>query len=353
MHEALWLCALLLASLLTINLWLVARVLRPLRQLAQQANKVTEGDFTALEMPCGGIGEVEDLRRSLLAMVGHVRRVQEQGRLYAGALTSGQEAERTRIAHELHDETVQSLIGIAQRLDLASNWLTTKPDQAVQMLKDVRVQAVEAVDTLRGLIADLRPPALEELGLVSALKMLATKTDGVVTTVAVEGVERRLDENQELTLFRSAQETLKNVVRHSGASTAKINVSYDPNRVTLSVRDNGKGFRVPTSFEQFAADGHYGLVGIQERVQNLRGKLTISSTPAKGTDVQIELLSGEEGQPMDEVRDPVCSALIKPHQAYASTVYEGQTYYFCCPVCQGAFQQNPTLYLTKMSEGQR
>src|SRR5690348_16762664 len=120
MHDALWACAALLTALIFINLWLVTRVLRPLRKLAAQANRLTEGDFTALKEPCGGIREIDALRRSLFAMVGHVRRIQEQKRQYADAITGVQEAERTRIARELHDDTVQSFIGIAQSIDLAS-----------------------------------------------------------------------------------------------------------------------------------------------------------------------------------------------------------------------------------------
>jgi signal transduction histidine kinase/YHS domain-containing protein len=344
-NDPLWLCVALLALLLVVNLWLIARVLRPLRRLAQQANQVTEGDFAALELPCGGIKELEALRRSLLAMVGHVRRVQEQGRLYAGALTSGQEAERTRIARELHDETVQTLIGIAQGIDLANNWLEKRPDQAVQMLKEVRTQAVEAVTTVRNLIADLRPPALEELGLVPALQMLARQPGSVATEIRVDGVERRLSEDQELTLFRSAQEILRNAHRHSRATQVTMTVGYGPQDVSLTVMDNGDGFLPPQNLDQFATHGHYGLVGIQERVHALKGTVKIESQPRHGTRVAITLPTSEAEQPTDEVRDPVCSAVIKPRQAYGSLTYNGQVYYFCCPVCQGAFQQNPSLYL--------
>lgn len=345
MHDAIWLCAGLLTTLLIINSWLVVRVLRPLRRLAEQANCLTTGDFTALEQPCGGIREVDALRRSLFAMVGHVRRVQDQKRQYTDALTDGQEAERTRIARELHDDTVQTLIGIAQGIDLASQWITDRPKESTQMLTEVRTQAVEAVNNLRTMIADLRPPALEELGLVSALNMLVSKYKPLLAEVIVSGVERRLGTDQELTLFRSAQEALNNSQQHSHATQVTIKVEYTPQHVKLTVEDNGKGFSPPQSLDELAGKRHYGLLGIQERVQSLEGTVNIHSQPGQGASISIDLPCVETSQPSDVVHDPVCSALVKPHQAYGSVVYENERYYFCCPVCQGAFQKNPLLYL--------
>lgn len=345
MTEPLWLCAFLLAMLFAANTWLVWRVLTPLRRLAAQADRLTQGDFTALEMSCGGIREIDALRRSMVAMVGHVRRSQEQGHVYAGALTNGQEAERTRIARELHDETVQLFIAIAQETDITRSLVEKQPTKAIDMLKTIRVQATEAVDNLRHLIADLRPPALEELGLVAALEMLVQPSSNPTIQVDVEGVERRLKEEYELTLFRCAQEAITNAQRHSRPSTILVKVTYQPDQILLTVEDNGTGFNVPTDFSCLASNGHYGLLGIHERVQNLYGTIQMSSTQSEGTQVKITIPCAEDDQPENSVHDPVCSALIKPHRAYASVQYEGQSYYFCCPVCQGAFQQNPLLYL--------
>lgn len=73
--------------------------------------------------------------------------------------------------------------------------------------------------------------------------------------------------------------------------------------------------------------------------------MNVHSQPGKGTSISVDLPCIETSQPSDVVHDPVCSALVKPHQAYGSVQYENEWYYFCCPVCQGAFQKNPTLYL--------
>ncbi len=350
MTEPLWLCAFLLIMLFVVNTWLIWRVLVPLRQLARQAERLTQGDFDSLELSCGGISEIDALRRSMMAMVGHVRRSQEQSHLYAGVLTNGQEAERTRIARELHDETVQLFIAIAQETDLTRSLVDKQPTKAVEMLKTIRNQATDAVINLRHLIADLRPPALEELGLIAALKMLAENPSQALINVEVDGVERRLKEKYELALFRCAQEAVNNAQHHSAASEILVKVNYRPDQILLTVGDNGTGFSVPADFSCLASNGHYGLLGIHERVQSLRGSLQIHSLRPKGTQIKIAIPCMEVPQPDNIVHDPVCNALIQPHQAYAHVQYEDKSFYFCCPVCQGAFQKNPSFYIERVEQ---
>jgi YHS domain-containing protein len=94
-----------------------------------------------------------------------------------------------------------------------------------------------------------------------------------------------------------------------------------------------------------AKQGHFGLVGIHERVQHLNGRVQLASTPKHGTELSVTLPLTSINQPVETVRDPVCGALIAPQQAYGSVEHQGTRYYFCCPVCQGAFQRNPETYL--------
>lgn len=334
-----------IALLLVSNIWLLYRVLRPLQRLTAQTADLSKGRLNAFQQPCSGIAEIQVLRRSMASMEGHVRRAQEEGNLYRNALTNGQEAERARIARDLHDDTVQTLVAIAQSIDLATNWIDTDQPRAVATLKLAREQAVETVDNLRRMIGNLRPPALEELGLVAALKMLAKDVSGLSIDISIEGIERRLAEAQELTLFRSVQEAIRNAQKYSHAERITVEVHYQPTEVILSVRDDGSGFRMPERLETLAAEGHYGLMGIYERVHSLDGTLRVTSTPGRGTEITMTLPVASTSQPTEVVRDPVCGALIHPQQAYGSTVYQGERYYFCCPVCQGAFQRNPETYL--------
>lgn len=333
----------LTAGLMAANVWLVQRVLRPVRRLARDAERLSEGDLAAFESNCGGIAEVDTLRRSMLAMAGHVQRAQQQNRAYTDALSDGQEAERSRIARELHDDTVQSLIAIAQSLDLVLN---SDIQSARPLLESARGQAVETVASLRRLIADLRPPALDELGLIPALRMLAGKADGPEVHIEVSGIERRLDPNVELALFRTAHEAIANARRHAQASHIDVTVAFEAELTRIAVADDGQGFTWPLQSDEMVTGGHFGLIGIAERVQRFGGTFRVDSAPGHGTRLEIAVPSQRVAQPADRVRDPVCSAIIAPDEAYGSVEYEGTRYYFCCPVCQGTFQREPAVYVT-------
>lgn len=328
------------------NVWFYLRVLRPVHQLALQAQQLTGGNLESFEQDCSGIQEIRELHRAMAGMVGHVRRAQEQSRAYTDRLADGLEIERKRIARELHDDTVQSTIAVTQRIDLAKNWIQSDPERATEMLQLARAQAVDIINALRQLIGGLRPPALEELGLVAALRMHIDSIEQPAVELHVEGIPRRLIETQELTLFRAAQEALSNVSRHSGASRADVHLNYQADGVTLAVQDDGRGFSPPEHLGDLAFRNHYGLLGIEERVSSLGGWLRVDSGISKGMRLQV-YLPAETRQPDHLVRDPVCSTLIEPQQAYGTLEYDGVTYAFCCPVCQGAFQKEPELYHTR------
>ncbi|MBZ0309301.1 MAG: YHS domain-containing protein [Anaerolineae bacterium] len=198
---------------------------------------------------------------------------------------------------------------------------------------------------LRHIIANLRPPILAELGLSPALHVLAEGTSGAQVQVEIFGAARRLSETRELVLFRSAQEAVWNAVRHGQAKHIRISVAYHPEDTHLTIEDDGCGFEPPQQMAVLSANGHFGLVGISERVEHLEGRLQLTSQPGTGTRIEIVLPVEETVQPGNVVRDPVCSAVILPQQAYASLLHEGERYYFCCPVCEGAFQTNPAIYL--------
>jgi signal transduction histidine kinase/YHS domain-containing protein len=340
-------CYVVGAVFLASNIWFFVRVLRPIQKLSLQATQLSKGEFDSFDHQYGGIPEIRELRRAMSGMVGHVRRAQEQSRAYAEQLADGQENERKRIARELHDDAVQSTIAVTQGIDMAKNWIKTDPDRAIQMLQSVRQQAVEMVTGLRNLIGDLRPPALEELGLIPALKMQLDTIQRVEVTLTTNGEPRRLEETQELTLFRVAQEALRNITRHSQATHIHVNVNYQPQGVSLQIQDDGCGFRPPMHLGDLAFQHHYGLLGIQERVTSLDGRFKIDSHIGSGTTLIVYLPTTVQSQPDDRVRDPVCSALIEPNQVYGSVLYESKAFYFCCPVCQGAFQKDPDLYINK------
>lgn len=351
MVHLLHVCCILLVSGLILNSWFILRVLHPLRTLTLQSQQLAKGDFSALEKRSGGIGEIETLRRSLLGMSRHIRHTQSQRQDYIEALTNGQEAERARLAHDLHDDTVQSLIAIGQSMDLAQVWKDQNTPQLATLLTTARQQVTETVDNLRYLIADLMPPALEELGLATALHTLEDRFTGGKLSINIHGTQRRLEEGLELTLFRCAQEALSNALRHGNATDVEIALHYQDSGICLYIKDDGAGFNVPNDISDLLTQGHYGLFSIQERVKKRKGTVRINSAIGQGTSIEIEIPFLEhQQQPTGTVRDPVCSMQLAPHQVYGSVKYEGQRYYFCCPVCQGSFQNDPDLYLQSQTQ---
>ncbi len=267
----------------------VRHIIRPLQLLSLQAQHMAWGDFSASQKPVGGVREIEDLRRSLNQMAEQIQLYQSGMHSYIVAITQAQEEERKRIARELHDETVQSLVALAHRVGLAQKVLARDPSQVDAWLTELRTMANATVDSARRFTRDLRPPYLEDLGLVPAIETLANgiNRDGLWTTFRVIGVPRRLSAIQELCLYRVAQEALSNVVRHAQASQVNLHLIFSPDRVTLSIEDNGRGFAMPDMPDELAPQGHLGIMGMRERALLLGGHLSVRSAPGRGTKVAL------------------------------------------------------------------
>ena len=219
------------------------------------------------------------------------KRMQENLRFYLGQLTKAQEEERKRIARELHDDTIQALIVLSRQLDgIASTGKGLAGDKRL-LLENLLQQTDNIMEGLRRLSQDLRPPTLERLGLVPAVKSLASdveKRSGIPAEVEVRGAERRLPAEVELLLFRVTQEALRNVERHSEARKAKVVLGFQEGRTRITIKDDGKGFHPPEMMGDLAKDGRLGLVGMQERVGLLGGSLKVESGRGQGTTVVIE-----------------------------------------------------------------
>ncbi|MGC1377582.1 MAG: ATP-binding protein [Anaerolineales bacterium] len=271
-----------------VALWFsLSQIIGPLRRLETRAAELAWGDFAAIEQPAGGVREITQLQNTLIHMARKVQDSQQSLHDYIGAMTRGQEDERRRLARELHDETLQSLIALRQRVQLAQ--MKTKEADSQKSLAELESLSSSTIDELRRLTRALRPIYLEDLGLVTALEMLAREAAPLEVTFLREGIERRLDAAVELSLFRIAQEALNNVAHHAAATQAWVRINFQPEAVTLEIGDNGHGFVPPRSPAEFAPGGHYGLLGMHERVELIGGKLTIESAPGKGTHLKIHL----------------------------------------------------------------
>jgi len=278
--------ALLLAML---ALWFGAeQIVKPLRSLEAKAAKLAWGDFKEIEQPVQGIAEIRHLQTELAHMARQVQAAQQSLHTYIGAITQGQEDERQRLAHELHDDTIQSLIALKQRAQLTR--LALPKDTSPQALTELETLTEQTIENLRRTIRALRPIYLEDLGLVAALEMLSNEA-GQKTNLKVEfhksGAEKRLAAEIELALYRMVQEALNNILRHAQATQASIKVEFNAQAINIKIQDNGVGFEVPKSPAEFVPNGHFGLVGLYERAQLIGAQLDIQSTPRNGTKLSI------------------------------------------------------------------
>ncbi|MBI5354020.1 MAG: hypothetical protein HZB50_15365 [Chloroflexi bacterium] len=274
-----------------IAIWFGARqIVQPLQKLESKAAALAWGDFEAIKESVGGILEVQHLQMELTEMSRKVQAAQEGLHDYIGAITSAQEDERMRLARELHDETIQSVIALKQRVQLAEKLV--KDQKGKQSLQELESLAEQTVENLRRLIRALRPIYLEDLGLVTALDMLARETsqnNHLIVDFQKTGEERRFSREEELSLYRIAQEALNNVVKHSKATHADLKIIFEDAEIKMEVRDNGNGFIMPKSPTELAPSGHFGLLGVHERADLIGARLEMESTLGKGTRLQVRL----------------------------------------------------------------
>jgi signal transduction histidine kinase len=271
-------------------LWFGARrIVKPLQTLESRAATLALGDFRTIEKPVGGIEEIRQLQNELILMARKVQAAQQSLHGYIGAITAAQEEERRRLARELHDDTIQALIALKQRVQLTQLGAPhSDPDSAE--LQEIATLTEQTIENLRRLTRALRPIYLEDLGLVPALEMLVRETEQA-TNISVEfqrqGTEERLNAAVELAIYRISQEALSNITRHAQASHASLNIAFTPQHITMQVTDNGIGFDVPGNPAEFAPAGHYGLLGLYERAELIGAKLEIHSSPGKGTHLTL------------------------------------------------------------------
>ena len=271
----------------------VRSIVRPLQAVGEQAERVAWGDFEATSVPVGGVQEIEDLRRTLDQMAKRIQGYQRGMHDYIAAITRGQEEERRRLARELHDETTQSLIALGQRVEMAQKLLASDPERAAERLAQIRALLGETLEGVRRFSRDLRPIYLEDLGFIPALEMLTHPEDAGAGSLdfhfATAGTVRRLPHDLELVAYRIVQEALNNVMQHAQATQAWVQVRFEAEQLVLSVRDDGRGFEAPDLPDVLARQGHFGLMGIQERAFLYGGQLTLRSAPGAGTEVVVRL----------------------------------------------------------------
>ncbi len=195
-----------------------------------------------------------------------------------------QESERARIARELHDEAGQVLTAVSLHLRVLED-VDVEPGHR-ELLTDLRREVVEAATHLHELITDLRPAALREHGLASAIAQQALRTagaTGIHADVSVDALPDGLPDETQIAIFRVVQEALTNVARHSGAAAFSVTAAVEGDQMRVVIEDDGRGF------DPDADTSRHGLAGIRERVALLGGRLHVDSSPGRGAAVIVEL----------------------------------------------------------------
>jgi two-component system sensor histidine kinase UhpB len=237
---------------------------------------------TRAQPSAGEPADVARLRESFNLMLS---RLEAERVGTATAVLRAQESERGRVARDLHDEVNQALAAISIRLAATAEGA---PPHLAEELAETQRLATQAMQELLGLARDLRPAALDDHGLLPALRTqvrLFGDRFGIPAQVAADGTRAILGEFEQLVVYRVVQEALSNIARHAGAGSVQVAVSgCDGPRVRVRIADDGNGFDPAR-----VRDGGLGLAGMRERAILAGGRLDVRSTPGAGTTVELVL----------------------------------------------------------------
>jgi two-component system sensor histidine kinase UhpB len=284
-----------------LNALILRAAFRPLDRLQDTARRVREGDLSArADTSPPTDAESSRIAEALNAVLDEVQRYEGQVRALSGALIRAQEEERQRIARELHDDTGQVLTLLLIRLKL----LAGEPgaEALATQIAELRAVVASAIDQVRRLALNLRPPTIDQLGLTSAVRSLVvTFTDSTHLDVKLDlpGERIRLDPERTIAVYRIIQEALTNTAKHAAAHHIQVALGIQTESLVVLVRDDGQGF-IPESFVNRAARANgatpgVGLFGMEERARLAGGALAVHSGPGRGTSVTLRLpLSAEE-----------------------------------------------------------
>lgn len=208
---------------------------------------------------------------------------------YSLRIIEAQEEERKRLSREIHDGPAQMMANVLLRSDLIDRTFREKgPEPAFQEITSLKEMVRDALTEVRRIIYDLRPMALDDLGLVPTLKKYIDTTEdynkGTRLNFQSDGKEVRLPSNYETAIFRLVQEAITNAIRHGKASEIEVKVEWLEKQVTIIVKDNGSGFD-----KSIVKSQSFGLIGMKERIELINGDFLINSSPGNGALLMFQI----------------------------------------------------------------
>lgn len=276
----------LLASV-AINFVLLKLAFAPLTRLRETMSRVQAGEMNLRAAVSGLDPDADQLAVALNTML---QALDDVSRSRASQILHAQEQERKRIARELHDETSQVLTSLLISLALLEETVTS--EEARGRVADTRALAHQTLRAVRNLSIDLRPSALDDLGLLPALRWYIKEYQrncGVAVEFSASGFKERLPADMETALYRVIQESLTNTAKHARAHKAWVTMTAEPGLVRALVRDDGAGFDARAVLKTPWQDRGLGLAGMQERAMLLDGSMAIESTPGDGTRIEVTM----------------------------------------------------------------
>jgi signal transduction histidine kinase len=233
-----------------------------------------------------------------------LKRARRAQQAFAQQLIDSQERERGRIAAELHDSLGQQLLIIKNRA-LLGTMGEPHVEETREQFDEISATATQSLDEIRQIARDLRPYHLDRLGLTHSIEDMIERISAsseVHLSSRIAQIDGAIPKAQEINLYRIVQEALTNVVKHAQAAHAWVEIAREPHALVITIRDDGRGFDKGAVQTAASSNAGLGLAGIAQRVQMLRGRHTIISTPGGGTTIQVVVAAMENQVNEQELR---------------------------------------------------
>ncbi|MDD4335247.1 MAG: histidine kinase [Desulfotomaculaceae bacterium] len=254
--------------------------LRRLQNTAQRSEKLVSQMGLVFNYLSGGL-------KDLNIKINELQKTQEM----ALGIITAQEEERKRVAREIHDGPAQSMANIVMRAEFCLKLLDMHPEKVRDELIALQLLVRSSLTDVRKIIFDLRPMVLDDLGLRPAIKRYLSNYNeqyGLQIEYLFFGQQRRLNSTVEVALFRIIQEMVTNIRKHARAKNAVVKIELLRKKINIYVKDDGIGFDLDTAMTDKDGEG-YGLIGMRERIQLLKGEMNIISAPGQGTSISVSV----------------------------------------------------------------
>ncbi|MFQ6077625.1 MAG: ATP-binding protein [Thermodesulfobacteriota bacterium] len=289
----------ILIAIFVVSFTMNRLVISKVEKFVEAAKRFGQGDLTQ-RIVFKADDELKRLAESFNQMAGELKKKMKQEKQYISRIIDAQEGERRRISRELHDELGGALTAIKYNLEIIERDLPEDLSDGKERLKEVEALSTQILGQLRTLSHDLRPPMLDDLGLLPTLRWYIEnygKRCKIKTHYEAIGFPEKVDPELETTLYRVIQEALTNIAKHARADDVHVHLSSTDLAITVTITDNGAGFDPQEVSTLDTQKRGFGIMGMQERVSSLGGRIDIRSRQGAGTQITIEIpLKSSEGE---------------------------------------------------------